>query len=200
MKKVLAVGLSGIIALSLAGCGGSSSSGSSGSTPGSGGDGGVIKIAVAAPMTGDNSEYGIGYSNAVKLMAQQYNDNGGLTIGGKNYTIEVDDYDDKNTTDEAMVVAEKIVSDPDVVGVIGHFSSGVCMAAAPTYQDAHVIEISPSASQAEYSSIGDYIFRNNSVINVETHSGAEIAVTDLGLKNIGILSIDTEWGNRLLRR
>lgn len=194
MKKVLAVGLSGIIALSLAGCGGSSSSGSSGSTPGSGGNGGVIKIAVAAPMTGDNSEYGIGYSNAVKLMAQQYNDNGGLTIGGKNYTIEVDDYDDKNTTDEAMVVAEKIVSDPDVVGVIGHFSSGVCMAAAPTYQDAHVIEISPSASQAEYSSIGDYIFRNNSVINVETHSGAEIAVTDLGLKNIGILSIDTEWG------
>ena len=81
MKKVLAVGLSGIIALSLAGCGGSSSSGSSGSTPGSGGDGGVIKIAVAAPMTGDNSEYGIGYSNAVKLMAQKYNDNGGLTIG-----------------------------------------------------------------------------------------------------------------------
>ena len=38
-------------------------------------------------------------------------------------------------TDEAQVVAETIVSDPDIWGVIGHFTSGVCMATAPTYQD-----------------------------------------------------------------
>ena len=30
-----------------------------------------ITIAVAAPMTGDNSEYGIGFANAAKLMAEK---------------------------------------------------------------------------------------------------------------------------------
>ncbi|MCH4021713.1 MAG: ABC transporter substrate-binding protein [Erysipelotrichaceae bacterium] len=194
MKKTLAVILSSVMVCSLAGCGSSSSAASSSTDDSSSSSGDVIKIDVGAPMTGDNSEYGIGYSNAVNLMADQVNEDGGITVGGKTYTIKVDSLDDKNNTDEAQIVAEKIVSDKDVIGVIGHFSSGVCMAVAPTYQDAGVIEISPSASQKEYTSIGDYIFRNNSVISVETDCGAEMAVEDLGCQKVGILSIDTEWG------
>ncbi|MBQ6375159.1 MAG: ABC transporter substrate-binding protein [Clostridia bacterium] len=155
---------------------------------------GTIKIAVAAPMTGDNAEYGIGFANAAKLMAKQWNDKGGVKVGDETYTVEVVEYDDKSDNDEAQVVAETIVSDPDIWGVIGHFTSGVCMATAPTYQDYDYINISPSSSQADYSLIGDFIFRNNTVIKVETYTGAEIAVKDLGGKAIGILSIDTEWG------
>ena len=68
------------------------------------------------------------------------------------------------------------------------------MVAAPTYNDAQYVNISPSSSHADYSSIGDYIFRNNTVISVETATSADIAITDLGCKNIGVLSIDTEWG------
>jgi ABC-type branched-chain amino acid transport systems, periplasmic component len=192
MKKTLAVILSGTMACALAAC--SSTSTAPASSGDSTASGGTIKIDVAAPMTGDNSEYGIGYANAVNLMAKQVNDQGGITVDGKKYTISVDALDDKSNTDEAQIVADKIVSDSSVIGVIGHFSSGVCMAAAPTYQNAGIIEISPSASQKEYTSIGDYIFRNNSVISVETKAGAEMAVKDLKCKKVGILSIDTEWG------
>jgi branched-chain amino acid transport system substrate-binding protein len=194
MKKTLAVILSGVMACSLTACSSASTASGQASGDSKASSGGEIKIDVAAPMTGDNSEYGIGYSNAVNLMANQVNDAGGITVGGKTYTIKVDSLDDKNNTDEAQIVADKIVSDSSVIGVIGHFSSGVCMAAAPTYQNAGVIEISPSASQKEYSSIGDYIFRNNSVISVETKAGAEMAVKDLKCTKVGILSIDTEWG------
>ena len=42
---------------------------------------GTIKIAVAGPMTGDNAEYGIGFANAAKLMASEWNANGGVTVG-----------------------------------------------------------------------------------------------------------------------
>jgi len=155
---------------------------------------GTIKIAVAAPMTGDNAEYGIGFANAAKLMASQWNEKGGVTIGDETYTIEIVEFDDKSDSDEASIIADTIVSDPDIWGVIGHFASGICMVAAPTYQEYEYINISPTSSHADYSSIGDYIFRNNTVITVETYTGAEIAVKDLGGKNIGVLSIDTEWG------
>lgn len=150
---------------------------------------GTIKIAVAGPMTGDNAEYGIGFANAAKLMASQWNEEkGGVTIGDETYTIEIVEYDDKSDSDEAAIIAENIVSDEDIWGVIGHFASGICMVAAPTYQDAEYINISPTSSHADYSSIGDYIFRNNTVIDVETYTGAEMAVKDLGGTCIGVLS------------
>ena len=155
---------------------------------------GTIKIAVAGPMTGDNAEYGIGFANAAKLMASEWNANGGVTVGDETYTVEIVEYDDKSDSDEAAIIAENIVSDEDIWGVIGHFASGICMVAAPTYQDAEYVNISPTSSHADYSSIGDYIFRNNTVITVETRTGAEMAVNDLGGQAIGVLSIDSEWG------
>ena len=150
----------------------------------------AIKIAVAAPMTGDNSEYGIGFTNAAKLMADQWNEQGGV-LGKK---IEIVPYDDKNTSEEATPIAQKIVSDGDISGVIGHFSSGVCMTAAPIYEENKIIEISPSASHPDYSKIGNYIFRNNTIISKEGAASVDIAVHDLGKKNIGIISIMTDWG------
>lgn len=177
----------------LTGCGGASDSASTNDSAAeetTEASGETIKIAVAAPMTGDNSEYGIGFANAAELMAEEWNANGGVL--GKQ--IEIVKYDDKNTSEEATTIAQKIVSEKEVASVIGHFASGVCMTAAPIYQENQVIEISPSSSHADYSGIGDYIFRNNTVIAKEGAASVDIAINDLGKKNIGIISIMTDWG------
>ncbi len=149
-----------------------------------------IKIAVVGPTTGDNAEYGQGFQNAAQMMVDQWNANGGVL--GR--TIQLLTYDDKNSSDEAASIAQKIVSEGDVVGVIGHFSSGVCLTAAPVYQENKIIEISPSASNPNYSIVGDYIFRNNTVITVEARAALDIATNYLGKKNVGILAIKTDWG------
>lgn len=185
MKKVLSLAMISAMTISLlAGCGkkeGSKETGSSADT---------IKIAVAAPMTGDNAEYGQGFLNAANMMAEEWNAKGGVL--GKQ--IDIVPYDDKNSSEEAATIAQKIVSAKDIVGVIGHFASGVCMTAAPVYNENNIIEISPSASHKDYSGIGDYIFRNNTVISTEAKASLDIAVNDFGKKNIGIISIKTDWG------
>lgn len=154
-----------------------------------GGNKDALRIAVAAPMTGDNSEYGIGFSNAAELMVEQWNADGSID---KNIVVEK--YDDKNSPEEGVTVATKIVSEGNIPVVIGHFSSGVCLAAAPTYQEEGIIEISPSASHPDYSIVGDYIFRNNTVITSEARASVDIAVNDMGKSKIGIISIKTDWG------
>ncbi len=206
MKKVIAALLALVMMLSLVACGNKDDSqkdpgngpGTSQNDPSKDNNtpstGGTIKIAVAAPMTGDNAEYGIGFANAAKLMAKEWNDKGGVDIGGTKYTIVIDEYDDRSDSDEAALIANKIVSDDDVYGVLGHFASGICMVAAPIYQDAGYVNISPTSSHANYSGIGDFIFRNNTVIVVETATGADIAIDYLGKTKVGVLSIDTEWG------
>jgi branched-chain amino acid transport system substrate-binding protein len=187
MKKIISIVLVMVmIAAIFAGCAAQTPNTPEDETPAEG----AIKIAVAAPMTGDNAEYGKGFLNAAQMKADEWNANGGV-LGRE---IEIVAYDDKNSGEEAASIAQKIISDKDIAGVIGHFASGVCMVAAPTYDENKVIEISPSASHPDYSGIGDYIFRNNTVINVEAAAGLDIAINDLGKKNIGIISIKTDWG------
>ena len=189
IKKIGTLLLVCVLALSLAACGQSDNSGNAD-------DEGEksITIAVAAPMTGDNAEYGIGFANAAKLMAKEWNEKGGVKIGDEMYQVKIAEFDDKSDSDEAALIAQKIVSDDSIYGVLGHFASGICMVAAPVYQEAGYVNISPTSSHADYSGIGDYIFRNNTVITVETATGAEIATSYLGKTKVGVLSIDTEWG------
>lgn len=150
----------------------------------------TIKIVVAGPLTGDNAEYGLGFKNAAELKIKEYNDQGGI-LGKK---IELEVYDDKGVGEEAAAISQKIVSDSSVVAVVGHFSSGVSMVAAPTYNENKIIQISPSASHPDYTSLGKYIYRNNTVINIEANEGVKLAVEELNKKKVGLLSIRTDWG------
>lgn len=150
----------------------------------------TIKIALAAPKTGDFAEYGIGFDNAVKLAASEWNKKGGVL--GKQ--IEIVSFDDKNSSEEAASIAEKIASDNSISAVIGHFASGVCMAASPTYQEVGIVELSPSASHPDYTSEGDYIFRNQSLIDIEAAETLDIASKVFGASKVAVLAVKTDWG------
>ena len=152
---------------------------------------GPVRIAVAAPMTGDNAEYGLGFFNAATLQADIWNAAGGVL--GREIVIE--QLDDTNSSEEAAALAQWIVAQGDIVGVIGHFTSGVAMTAAPVYDANQIINISPSASHPDFSGIGEFIFRNNTVISAEAEAGLYIVANDLGLTQVGIVSIMTEWGD-----
>lgn len=181
MKKLFSLLLVSVLSLSLlSGCASSKESSQDG----------PLKIAVAFPMTGDNAEYGKSFLLAAQIKVDEWNENGGV-LGRQ---IELVSYDDKNSGDEAASIAQKIVSDQDIIGVLGHFASGVSMVAAPTYNENKYIEISNTASHPDYSSIGDYIFRNNSVISSEFKVIEDVLVNDLKVSKVGIIAIKTDWG------
>ena len=150
----------------------------------------TVKIAVAFPMTGDNAEYGKSFLVAAQIMVDKYNKAGGV-LGRQ---VELVIYDDKNQPDEAASIAQKIVSDKEIIGVLGHFSSGVSMTANPTYQENKVIEISNTASHPDYTKAGNYIFRNNTVISAEFDVIVDVLANDLNLNKIGVIAIKTDWG------
>jgi branched-chain amino acid transport system substrate-binding protein len=150
----------------------------------------IAKIAVYGPLTGEHAEYGLGFRYATELQVEKWNKRGGA--GG--YKLAVVAFDDKNNGEEAATIAERVVEDMDVVGIIGSYVSGVSMAATPTFQEAGLVNISASASHPDFTSAGDYIFRNNTVISVE--GAATVKGTDevLKAKKVGLLSIMTDWG------
>ena len=67
--------------------------------------------------------------------------------------------DDNNNPEVAKQIAQNLVKDKKVLGVVGHFSSGVTLATAPIYQDRGLVAISPTSTSVDISGIGNYIFR-----------------------------------------
>ncbi|MEG1548491.1 MAG: ABC transporter substrate-binding protein [Clostridia bacterium] len=150
----------------------------------------TIKIAVCGPMTGDNSEFGLGYKISVGIMADEWNAKGGL-LGRK---IQIVPFDDKGMPEEAANVAQQVVSDKDIVAVIGHFNSTCSMAAAPIYQEKRIVEISPSSSHYDFTAVGDCIYRVCPLSRDEMRSMCRSVLDNLQGEKIGLLVINSDWG------
>src|SRR5262249_17457524 len=102
----------------------------------------VARIAVALPLTGDIASLGQGLKRAIMLALEQANQQN--VFNG--YKVEIVNFDDRSDPKEAVDVANRIVSDPTVVGVIGHFNSGCSIPASVVYAKAGLAMISPAAS------------------------------------------------------
>ena len=66
---------------------------------------------------------------------------------------------DDDNPESAEQVAQNLVKSKDILGVVGHFSSGVSLAAAPIYQKNGLVAISPTSTSVALSDMGNYIFR-----------------------------------------
>jgi branched-chain amino acid transport system substrate-binding protein len=180
-NKKIAIILSSILALTVGFTGCSSKTAQSSKE---------IKIAVVGPMTGDSAQYGEAFKRATELMAKKVNDAGG--VNGSKIKLQV--VDDKNDAKEATNVAQMLVSDKDVVGVIGHFSSTASLAGAPIYQRSGLVELSPTSSHPDFTKQGTYMFRNVNTQAIEAPILADFAVNDLKKKNIAVIYINNDWG------
>ena len=88
-----------------------------------------IIIGVAVPLTGEGAQYGQSILNSALMMAEKINEKGGV----KGRKIELLPSDDRMDPREAGAVASKLVDNPDVLAVVGHFSSTCSLAACPIY-------------------------------------------------------------------
>ena len=68
----------------------------------------LVKIGVAAPLTGPQSHYGKGIENAVRMAVEEANASG-LEIGGTKIKFEVLAEDDQADPKTATSVAQKLV-------------------------------------------------------------------------------------------
>ena len=77
----------------------------------------------------------------------------------KGIPLKVAIADDNGDPTTAKEIAETLINEhPEVLGVIGHFSSGVSLEAASVYKD-KLVMISPTSTSVKLSGLNKYIFR-----------------------------------------
>ena len=155
-----------------------------------------VYFAWVGPLTGNSKQYGDTEKVAVEIALDDIKAAGGV-LGGRQ--VLVDFFDDKNDATEAVNIANKIVGDGKYSAIIGHFSSTPAMAAAVIYNEHELVNYSPTASHADFSSLGDYIFRNTPTQALETAYYAEYAYKNLGIRTVSILNVNDDWGNNIAK-
>ncbi len=155
----------------------------------------VIKIGCAAPLTGDQAQIGVDMCRGAELAVQQANEK---KIGIPGYSFALLPFDDQHNPAQAVNVAKKYVSDPDVAAVIGHFNSSCTKPASAVYHEAGLTQITPASTNPELSKQGfKTFFRIAATDDVQGPKGAAFAAHQLGAKQIFVIDDKTTYGKGL---
>jgi branched-chain amino acid transport system substrate-binding protein len=193
MKKTLTLGVLAA-AIALGACSKKPEEATGGAQPAAGEM--TVRIGHAAPLTGPQAHLGKDNENGVRLAIDELNAKG-VTIGGQKVRFELESEDDQADPRIATTVAQKFVDDK-VNGVIGHLNSGTTIPTSRIYNDAGLVQISPSATNPKYTQQGyKGAFR---VMANDVQQGkvlGEFAVKDMGAKKIAIIDDRTAYGQGL---
>ena len=149
-----------------------------------------------APLTGSIAHLGKDNENGARLAIDELNE-AGVEIGGKKVKLELVSEDDQADAKTATTVAQRLV-DAKVAGVVGHLNSGTTIPASKIYNDAGIPQISPSATNPDYTRAGfktAYRVIANDVAQGKALGG--FAVDTLKAKNIAVIDDKTAYGQGL---
>ena len=118
------------------------------------GDNKAYSVAVPVPV-GTDMTTAKEILRGVAQAQDEINQQGGINSVPLKVIIANDD----NNPKSAKEIAQNFVKSQDIVGVVGHFSTGVTLAAAPIYQKNGLVVVSPTSTSVALSDMGDYIFR-----------------------------------------
>jgi branched-chain amino acid transport system substrate-binding protein len=126
-----------------------------GSTDPGAASGGEILVGEYGSMTGGQATFGQSTHNGITIAVEEINAAGG--VNGRK--IKIISEDDQSKAEEAANVVTKLISQNNVVAVLGEVASSSSLAAAPICQQNKVPMITPSSTNSKVTEVGDYIFR-----------------------------------------
>lgn len=119
----------------------------------------TLKIGVVGGMTGPGAPWGLAIDGGVRIAANEVNQAGGLTVGGKTYKIEVVSYDDHYKAADAVTATNRLIDQDDVKYLVGPIGSASVLAMKPITEKNKVIMLSNSYSTEALDAKTRYMFR-----------------------------------------
>jgi branched-chain amino acid transport system substrate-binding protein len=145
-----------------------------------------LVVGVYGSLTGNDATFGQSTKNGVLLAMDELQKDHQGKIGGLTMRIPPVVEDDQGRPEEAATVVKKLISQDQVITVLGEVASSRSLAAAPVCQAAGVPMISPSSTNPKVTEVGDYIFRMCFIDPFQGTVMAKFAANDLKLKRVAI--------------
>ena len=149
-----------------------------------------IKIATQSPLSGDQSAVGVDIKRGAELALEQLS----KPLADRGIKVELAPFDDQANPDTGVANAKRIVSDPAILAVVGHFNSGVQIPASEVYHTSGLANVSPGATNPKvttrgYAEINRIVGRDD----VQGVVGADFAISH-GVKTVFVVHDKTAYG------
>ena len=155
----------------------------------------AYKIAVVAPLSGNDPALGESIIHGAELAVKEANDNGG--ISGKKIVLIKED--DGGLVGEGSFFAYRLTRTDMVLGVIGHLDSDISIPASEFYSRAMIPQISPGTTSpyfTEREATKGYVFRTIGRDDAQGELAADYVIKN-GLKRVAILYNNRAYGRSL---
>ena len=110
----------------------------------------VIKIATQSPLSGDQSAVGVDIKRGAELALEQLSE----PLAKMGFKVELAPFDDQAIPDTGVANAKRIVSDPAILAIVGHFNSGVQIPSSEVYHDSGLANVSPANTNPKVTTRG----------------------------------------------
>ena len=180
-----------ILVLSLAACGGSEFECPDEWGCAEIGPGQSVKVGYVGPTTGDYSAFGIDITRGAALAVADH-------PKIKGFEVELVVEDTQGANEQGAAVANKLASDPRVIGIDGHTFSGATEVAIPIYEDAGIVMVSPSATDPTLMDLESAIFNRVAFTDrMQGEFAARYLYEELGVTKIALMHDGGTYGQGL---
>jgi ABC-type branched-subunit amino acid transport system substrate-binding protein/uncharacterized surface protein with fasciclin (FAS1) repeats len=156
-----------------------------------------VRLGFAAALSGEGvSAFGIDINRGVELALE---DRPTVTVGGVEFTVELDVQDSLCSPEGGQTVANRFASDDSIMAVIGPMCSSACTAAAPIFDDAGISSVSASCTAATLTN-GDFASFNRTVPSDAAQGvvAADYIFNELGFTSIAVIDDGSAYGEGLV--
>lgn len=149
-----------------------------------------IKIATQSPLSGDQSVVGVDIKRGAELALEQL----GKPLADMGIKVELAPFDDQANPDTGVANAKRIVADPAILAVVGHYNSGVQIPSSEVYHSAGLANVSPANTNPKvttrgYAEVNRIVGRDD----VQGVVGADFAQSH-GVKSVFVIHDKTAYG------
>src|SRR5438876_2236884 len=155
---------------------------------------GTIKIATQSPLSGGQAALGEGIKLGAQLAVEKLKG----TLEKQGFKVDFVPFDDQAKPDVGVANTKNIISDKDIMAVIGHLNSGVAIPSSEVYKEVGVVMISPAntnpvVTDRGYPNINRVCGRDD----VQGVVGSEFAHGTMKVKSAAIVHDKTQYGQSI---
>lgn len=154
----------------------------------------VVKIALVCPLTGDIAAMGQGMKRGAEMAVEE------ATVSGRfpEIKLELAAFDDRGDPKEAVNVANQIISDKKIIGVIGHLNSGCSIPASQIYAKRNLLMMTSASTNPKLTLQGlKNVFRVCTTDDVQGSFGANYCLDKLKITTAAVIHDKTAYGQGL---
>ncbi|MGD0022329.1 MAG: ABC transporter substrate-binding protein [Smithellaceae bacterium] len=152
-----------------------------------------IKIGLIAELTGDIPAVGASCKNAAEMAVAEINKVEGIQLGEKKYKVDLIIEDNAGKADQSASSAQKLITQKNVVAIVGPNASRYTLPAAEIAESSKVVLITPWSTapkatlDSKTSAPKKYVFRSCFIDPFQGRVLAKFTLDNLKLKKAAVL-------------